>query len=146
MRGGTGRHLCFIETPRDFQFVQGKRVVVPSDIPDQGDIVRDERLGLKPVPSHRANAPWKRRLDDLVRVRPVRPEFVIPRDEELWAVEPEPSEASLQCVAIKRRGIADEEQNIPAGAVHPVDQFVRQRPAARMVIVNVGGDQKTHED
>jgi hypothetical protein len=69
---------------------------------------------------------------------------VVAGDEQLGAGEAEAAEALLEGVAGGDGGVADDEQDVAARVVHPVDQLVGERPALRVVVVEVRRDQQPH--
>jgi putative ABC transport system ATP-binding protein len=71
---------------------------------------------------------------------------VIAGDEQLWAGKLKPTEAGFQRIAIEAGGIADNQQRIAAGAIHLIDQVVCERTRLGVVIVQIGGDEQTHDN
>src|SRR5690349_12080969 len=134
----------FVESPRDAEAALRKRIVIPADGADDRDVGSNERLGFEPLPAELADAAREYFVIEPVTVGAGGPKLMIAGDEELGSGKTKTRQALLQNIAVGNGSITDHQQHIAAGLVHLVDQRLSARAGARMVVMEVGGDEELH--
>src|SRR5438046_9139955 len=74
--GPARRHLLLVKPPRNAELLLREGIVIPTDAPNDGDLIADERLIFQPMPTDLSDPPWQLLFEQPIAVIAPRPQFM----------------------------------------------------------------------
>src|SRR2546423_15264255 len=79
--GRARRNFLLVKPPWNSELLLRERIVIPTDAPNDGDLVADERLIFQPMPTDLSDPPRQPLFEQPIAVIAPRPQFMIPGNE-----------------------------------------------------------------